>query len=511
MGHKKIMPVSLISIVHRNLISNYIAQGWTAFLNLAMIPLYLNLLGLESYGLIGIFSVVQACFVALDAGMTPTLNREISRFKAGIYNSKSINDLVFSIEIVCWCILAVIVALGFLGANSIANYWIGENSLSQSTVVNALRLIFIVAALRVMEGVYKGAILGMQKQVFVSTSTAALATLRAFGAYLVLDWFSASIQLFFIWQIIISLFSVGIYAGSSHRLLPKIKGSFNWEILSKIKGFAGAVSGTSILSIGLSQIDKIILVRLLSLELFAGYTIAVTIANSIFQLVNPIVQAYYPRLTELIAQENHEGLVNDYHLSTQLLAAAVMPVALVIIVMSQQILYLWTSNSSLSISMAPVLSLFTMGCLFNAILHMPYTLQLSFGWPSFSLGVNIFSLIFYIPILIFLTYKYGAVGAALTWAILNLSLILISIPLMHKRLLPKELGRWYWEDILVPLMTVTGFLLIMGYYQPQNLAKILELIYLVFITLIAFLICIFSCSKLRSNFIKFAFKSKKFI
>lgn len=42
-------------MLKRNLIANYLGQGWTALMGLAFIPLYIRYLGIEAYGLIGLF------------------------------------------------------------------------------------------------------------------------------------------------------------------------------------------------------------------------------------------------------------------------------------------------------------------------------------------------------------------------------------------------------------------------------------------------------------------------
>jgi O-antigen/teichoic acid export membrane protein len=47
-------------MLKRNLIANYLGQGWTALVGLAFIPLYIKYLGIEAYGLIGLFGVIQA-------------------------------------------------------------------------------------------------------------------------------------------------------------------------------------------------------------------------------------------------------------------------------------------------------------------------------------------------------------------------------------------------------------------------------------------------------------------
>lgn len=486
-----------MSAVNRNLFANYVGQGWTALINLAIIPVYISLLGMESYGLVGIFAIVQACFAALDAGMTPTLNREMARYAAGSHTKQSITDLVRSIEVLCGALLLVLISLGLLGADWIARHGVGTNSLPHETVANALRMIAVVAALRMVEGVYRGAILGLQRQVWVNVSTAGLATLRAAGAVAILKWIDPSVGAFFAWQAIVSLLAVVMFARTTHRALPKARARFSLQALSGVKGFAGGIVGTSLLALALSQFDKLLLARLLPLETFAGYSLAATVANSLYQLVNPVAQAYYPRLTELATQQDRTGLASSYHMGAQLLAVAVLPAAMLLIVMGQPILQLWTSDPALSTSTAPLLALLAAGCLFNGVMHMPYMLQLAHGWSSFAFRTNAISAVIYVPVLFLVTRHHGAIGAASCWLVLNLLVVLISVPFMHRRLLPLEMGRWYVQDLLLPLAGVTVTLVMLSRIEPAHMTQSLQTAYLAAAGAVAMAVCVLASARLR--------------
>ena len=54
------------------------------------IPIYISYLGIESYGLIGLFIILQGLLSLLDMGLSPTLNREMARFRAGVHTPESI-------------------------------------------------------------------------------------------------------------------------------------------------------------------------------------------------------------------------------------------------------------------------------------------------------------------------------------------------------------------------------------------------------------------------------------
>ena len=51
--------------------------------------------------------------------------------------------------------------------------------------------------------------------------------------------------------------------------------------------------GITLVSLGLTQADKIVLSRLLPLEAFGYYTLAVTVSNALYKLSEPIMDAVF--------------------------------------------------------------------------------------------------------------------------------------------------------------------------------------------------------------------------
>ena len=52
--------------LQRNVAANYLASGWAALMGLAFVPWYVRYLGIESYGLIGVFGTMQVWLALLD-------------------------------------------------------------------------------------------------------------------------------------------------------------------------------------------------------------------------------------------------------------------------------------------------------------------------------------------------------------------------------------------------------------------------------------------------------------
>jgi O-antigen/teichoic acid export membrane protein len=134
------------------------------------------------------------------------------------------------------------------------------------------------------------------------------------------------------------------------------------------------------------------------------------------------------------------------------MSVLILPVTAVIAFFSYEVLLLWTQNPTTAEKTHILVSILIIGTAFNGLMNLPYALQLAHGWTRLGFYVNLVSVVVLVPLTIFMTWKYGAVGAAVVWVILNSGYILIAVPLMHRRLLPAEKWLWYKKDVGMPLV-----------------------------------------------------------
>ncbi len=456
----------------KNVIANYFGQGWTALMGLAFVPLYIKYLGIEAYGMIGIFALLQSWLVLLDMGMTPTLSREMARYTGGAHTAQSILDLLRSIEIVAIAV-ACLIAVGIGAASTwLATDWLHVEKLPVSVVAQAFGIMGVVAALRFIEGLYRSILVGLQRQVLFIVVNAVMSTLRWLGAVVVLAWVSPTLGAFFLWQGLVSILTVCVFVTVTYRVLPRAEhaGRFSWAALKNVGRFAGGMVGITFLSLLLMQVDKLLLSRLVSLKDFGYYTLAASVASALYFLVTPIVTAFSPHLTELVARSEQQLLVDSYHRASQWLAVALIPAALVIAAFSEPLLYVWTGNVILSQKAGPFLVLLVLGTLCNGFMNVPYMTQLAHGWTSFAVRVNIIAVVIIIPAILLTVPRFGGIAAAWAWLVLNAGYVLIAIPFMHRRLLPYEKWRWYWNAVFKPLLIGSITVLMLRYWivLPQG-------------------------------------------
>jgi O-antigen/teichoic acid export membrane protein len=253
------------------------------------------------------------------------------------------------------------------------------------------------------------------------------------------------------------------------RSLPSSRecARFRVSIWRSIWRFAAGMSGISATVLLLTQLDKIILSKMLSLEFFGYYTLAWTVSNGLSVITGSVFTVVFPVFSRQAALADTEGLKQLYHRSCQLMSVLILPVAILVALFAQEILVMWIHNPITVANTHLLVSLLIIGTALNGLMTLPYALQLAHGWTSLTFYTNIISVIILIPLLIVVTSHYGALGAASIWIALNSGYVFIAIQVMHRRLLKDEQWRWYFEDVGLPLIASlsvigTGRLLIQG-------------------------------------------------
>lgn len=434
---------------------------WSALIGLAVVPFYLKYLGIEAYGLIGFFVTTQAVLSLLDMGMAPTINREVARCSAS-GNLREAGKLLHTLAVVYWSMAGAIALLIMVLAPLIAEHWLQSKQLSPQTIAHAVMLMGLVVACRWPIGLYQGAIIGAQRLTISSGINMAMGTVGSLGAVAVLAFVSPTIEAFFIWQACIGFVYAITMRWGAWQIIGRITGSrFDVSQLKSIWRFSAGMSGVAVSSIILMQLDKVLLSKILSLEDFGRYALAGVVASGLYVILTPAFNLVYPRLSALVAMGETESIVDFYRTGTRLLLAVLFPIATAAAVFAEGILFLWTGNPSLAASTAPVVSLFLVGTALNGAMHFPYALQLAYGMTRLPLTINAILVVLMIPTTIFLSIRYGAVGGAAAWAVLNGIYLIIGTQLTHRSLLKGVGLKWVLGDVGMPL--IMSLLIIGGF------------------------------------------------
>ncbi len=444
-------------------------------------PLYIRYLGIDAYGLIGTYSVLQACLSLLDMGMTPMLSREMARFTAGGYTNQSIRDLLRSVELI-GCAVALIIALGvIISASWLAANWVHSDVLEPSVVSNAFMLMGLVVALRFVEGIHRSAIIGLQRHVLFNAINSMTMTFRWGGAAFLLVFVSPTLNAFFVWQACISLVTVLLLWAATYKNIPKGERSAkaSIDVMKDSRKFAGGMFLISITVLILTNVDKIILPTLVPLSDYGYYTLIVTAVGGLTYLSSPVIQAMLPKLAELHQNGNSSQFSEIFHIAAQLVTIVLGSATWLVICFSETLLVLWTNDVSLVQHTSDLLKLMAFGTLLNGMMGVPYIAQLAIGSTRLTVITNVVAILILIPALLMLVPKYGVYGAAIVWVALNVGYLSISAHFIYKKILPGEKTQWYLEDVVYPLVaSLIGVIVIKGFY-PAGTSVFVSITYLI--------------------------------
>jgi len=435
-----------------NILSSYVSQIYVTIIGIVMVPVYVKYMGAEAYGLVGFFAMLQAWFQLLDMGLTPTLSRETARYRGGATDAQSLRRLLRVLEGI-FILVAIVGAAGMIfSAGFIASEWLKVQQLPQVEVRNAIMLMAVIIALRWLCGLYRGAVTGFERLVWLSGVNIAIATARFVLVIPIFIFVGTSPTHFFTYQLVIAIIEVLVLVVQTYHLLPKKDFGENrpwqWQPLKGVLRFSLSVAFTSSVWVLVTQSDKLILSNLLLLSDYAYFTLAVLVAGGILIVSTPVSGALLPRMTKLNAEGDEAGLIRLYREATQLVGIAAVPAALVLAIFSEQVLWAWTGDSVIASKAAPVLTLYAFGNGLLALAAFPYYLQFAKGDLRLHLIGNALFVVVFIPLLIWAANNFGMVGAGYAWIIANLLPFIAWLPVVHRRFVKGLHAKWLLVDVL---------------------------------------------------------------
>lgn len=486
----------------RNLIAGLANSIWSALIGLAVVPFYLKYLGIEAYGLIGFFVTTQALLQLLDMGMAPTINREVARCSAA-GDMKEAGKLLHTLAVVYWSMAAVIAMLFLVLAPLIAEYWLQSKQLSPQIISHAVMLMGLVVACRWPIGLYQGALIGAQRLTVSSAINMTMVTISSLGAIAVLALVSPTIEAFFIWQACVGIVYAITMRAAAWRIIGDSKANrFDVDYIRRVLRFSLGAGAISISGLVLTQLDKIILSKMVGLESFGKYMLATMVASSLYILIVPIFNTAYPRFSSLFAQQKMDELLLQFRAASRWLATLLFPSAMVLGLLAQPLVNLWTGNEGLAIDVAPLVSLLLLAYSLHGVMHMPYALMLAQGETSSMFRIYIALIVVSVPLTGMLSLWYGVIGGGWAQLMLFMLYLIIGTWVTHKKCFKGYALEWLSMDVGMPF----GISAIIGIFGYAALPILGDGIYALLIAgmllwVVATLLSIYSSQSSRAIFI----------
>lgn len=460
-----------MSIKH-NIVANYIGQIYAMLIGILLVPLYIKYMGVEAYGLIGFYVVLQVWFQLLDLGLTPTIAREVARFRGGAIDALSLKSL-FQVLVVLFFVAALLgAAVLMISADYISSSWLHAQRLPRDEVRHSIMLMAVIISLRWIGGLYRGAINGFEQLVWLNGFNIIVATAR-FGLVIpLLIYVGTATTKFFSLQLVIALIEVVTLIVKTYRLMPKVvtrkRQNWEWGQLSIVLKFSLTVAFTNLLWAFVMQSDKLVLSRSLILSDYGYFMIAVQMASGVLVLSTPIIGAVQPRMTKMTAEGNESGFISLYRKATQLITVITISSSLLIGFFSEQVLWAWTGDRQIAQRVAPVAMLYALGNGIAAIRNLCVALQIAKGDLKLYMFESVIFITVFLPSLQWLAAKYGLIGAGYAWLGAQAIFFSFWIPLVHRRFIKGFHVSWLVQDFGA-LLSWSLFIVVIEYVLVNNI------------------------------------------
>lgn len=442
--------------IKKNILANFLGKFWGFISTFLFIPLYLNFLGVEAFGLVGFFSSLMGVLILADMGFTATINRELAKLSVRKESYLEMRDLVRTYELIyIWISLFLVVILWLL-APIISEHWLQSNNIEIEIITMAIRIMGIAIAFQLPSGLYFGGLMGLQHQIQANGIQMAWSIFRGGGTIIILWLVSPTIIAFSVWQLISNILYYWILKYKLWKSLSVEslvnKPQFRRSILSNTKRYTMGMAIIALLSTMLIQADKIFVSKMLSLEFLGYYSIASALASLPLMLANPVSSAIFPQFTKMFESNDFLGLVKLYHKTCRLTSIVIMPASLTLIFFAEDFVLAWTGNKTTANEVGLVTSLLLFGQLLQALTLVPFNYSLANGNTKLIVKIQLYSIILISPFLYFLIKNYGLVGGGISWVLMNMLSLPPYMYFFHKIFLPGELRKWILQDIGQPFL-----------------------------------------------------------
>lgn len=477
-------------MLKKDIIVNYIGQGWSSLLTFLVVPFYLKLLGVESYGLIGFYSVLFTLFAVFD--FATALNWKLAQFSADTEKyKKDMRDITRTLEYIVWGLSGIALLLVWLLAPLIAYHWFKPGQISQEDILVCIRFMSLAIAGSLILQFYRSALMGLHRQMAANILLIFYGCFRVFGALSVLYFINSDVKYFFYWQSFVNLLFALIFGIVLWCFLPRDKHSpvFSKKIFKDVWKYAGFCSLNMIVGVFITQIDKILLSKMLSLKDFGYYSIAFTLASGLWIIISPLMAAVFPHFSR-IATEGEKALAAFYHRICQLMDLILLPIAFLLVFNAKRILLLWTGDM-LVVDNAYFLVLFmVLGTMFAGLHTTLVQIRAAVGWISLTFYMNVIMVFFIVPAFLYFVPLYGARGAVVIWFIYNFITFSLSVFVTHKKILKGLCFTWLKSNILLPLSLISIVSFAVNYFAYSGDKLILNIFYLLYMYVILMASCV---------------------
>lgn len=383
-------------------------------IGLLSIPLLINGIGIERFGLLSIAWMLVGYFGVLDMGIGRALTQKVAD-RVGQGKTKNLKSLIASS-------LTLIFVFGMLGSallyelsGMIVYQWLTISSEILEESFNAFFWLSLTIPIVILSNGFLGVLEGQQYFGWTAIIRAPLGVMMFLAPLIVMHW---SIQLDMLIQ---SLFLVRAFFLIVTMLVVSYttKTFTGWESeLSELKSlfsYGGWVTLSNLISPLMVYFDRFYIGAVLSVAVVAFYTTPFDLLTKALIIPFALIGVMFASFAAEWKQ-NANKVKRQFKYSVLIVILFMFPFSLLVALFANELMSLWL-GSEFAQESYQIVQWIALGIFFNAVAMTPFAFIQAIGRADLTAKLHLLELPIYLLILWYAVEQFGLLGAAIAWVV----------------------------------------------------------------------------------------------
>ena len=418
----------------RNTAWNLFGQVLPAAAAVFTVPILIQGLGTERFGVLTLIWLVVGYFSIFDLGLGRALTQLLSE-RLGHDDHQSVPALVWTALGLMGCLGVVGTAVAVVAAPSVQHALKAPIALGPETL-SALYLLALSIPLVVSTAGLRGVLEARQRFDLANIVKLASGVFTYVGPVVTLA-FSHSLVAITLVLVAGRLATWAAYLIMCLHELPELRHKFAFDrtYTRPLLRFGGWMTVSNLVGPFLVYLDRFLIATLIGATAVAYYVTPFEIVTRLLLVPWAFAGVLFPLIASTLVK-NPERTSRLYFRGLRLIFLTLFPFVLCAIAFAHEGLSLWVGESIASHS-AVVLRWLALGVFMNGLAQVPFATIQAAGRPDLTARIHLIELPLYLPTLWWMAHRWGIEGAAVAW-MLRGGFDLVAQLVVANRLLPER-------------------------------------------------------------------------
>lgn len=466
-------------LLAKNAILNILGQGLPMLMGLFCIPILIEHLGLERFGVLSLVWLVIGYFNLFDLGLGRATIKLVAE-KLGEDKSEDVSEIVWTSAILIFLVSLIGASIVFLMTPWLLKdiFKITEHLLNDSE--RAFYYLALGIPVVAISTCFRGGLEAKQRFGVLSLIQIFLG-IFAFGVPVVVLQFSDSVASISAALVIGRVIVFALLLVASNKCFPNLLRDIQFDrlLVNRLLRFGGWITVSNTISPIMVYFDRFLIGALVPLSNLAFYTTPYEIVSRLHVFPSSIVRVLFPAFST-VQQKEPERIVSIFDTGNRVIFIFFFPIILLLIAFSPELLTFWL-GAEFSASSHRVLEIISIGIFINALAQIPFSFIQSLERADITAKLHLIEFPIYFFGVWYLTTNFGLVGAAMAWTI-RVTLDAWALSLISKILVSgvSEGLRKIEVSVAISVLMFVGVLIISNIWYKLALAVLLVAFFTLF-------------------------------